>query len=295
MREIDRAALEHCELGLRHLWRGEVDAAITAYDRGAVLAGTDEVRELIVIRKAEALITAGRDGAEVRTLPAVVLRRRAPQNVYLAAYALMRKFSEEPDDRKRALNYGDVARTAADELGEPLARVNARNGLGVLHVIESQFRVAIEEFEEALAIIDETVGTNERLTAMRAIVIGNLGGAKVLSGSITDGIRMLEAVLPLMDEDYLVAEVCFDLSFGYVENGDYATAERHARRALEAAVIPRQVRNANHMLGEICVRTQRFAEAETHFDVVAGFYPDFKNVKHLLIAVDLFSVVNWKA
>jgi len=28
---------------------------------------------------------------------------------------------------------------------------------------------------------------------------------------------------------------------------------------------------------------------------VASFYPDFKNVKELLLAVDLGAVVNWKA
>lgn len=295
MSEMDRLALEQCELGLQYLWKGDVEKALAAYDRGAGVARTDEVRELLTIRKAEALIAADREGPEIAALPGIVLRRRSPEHVYHAASSLVRKYSERPDDRKRALFYGEMARKAADELREPYPRVHSLNSLGLVHVVESQFRQAIELFDQALAIIALAPASDPRLASMRAIVLGNLGGAKVLSGAIDDGIRMLQTVLPEMDEDYLVAEVCLDLCFGHVEKGDYLAAEEYARRALEVAAIPRQVRNANHMLGEICVRTNRYAEAETHFDVVASFYPDFKNVKHLLVAVDLCSVVNWKA
>ncbi len=69
----------------------------------------------------------------------------------------------------------------------------------------------------------------------------------------------------------------------------------YGRRALELATVKRQIRNANHLLGEICLRTERYEEADGFFDVVAAYYPDFKNVKQLLVAVDLCAVVNWKA
>ncbi len=292
---MDRKALELYELGLQHMWQGEVDAAIAELDRARALATSEEVIELITIRKAEALIASDREGVEVSALPGIVLRRRSSRHVYHAASALMRKFSEAADDRKRALFYGEIARKAADELSEVLPRVHALNGLGVVRVVESQFSDAIALFDQALEVIELAPELSDRLLEMRSIVLGNMGGAKVLSGHTDDGIRILEGVLPLMDEDYLVAEVCLDLCFGHIERGEYEAAETYGQRALELATIRRQVRNANHLLGEVCVRTDRYDEADAYFDVVAGYYPEFKNVKQLLVAVDLCSVVNWKA
>jgi hypothetical protein len=80
-----------------------------------------------------------------------------------------------------------------------------------------------------------------------------------------------------------------------MELGRYDVAESYGLRALRTAEVKRQIRNANHLLGEICLRTGRYDESDAYFDVVAGFYPEFKNVKQLLVAVDLCAVVNWKA
>jgi tetratricopeptide (TPR) repeat protein len=294
MRELDREALELYELGLQHMWDGEVAAAIEVYGRALDVAVCDEVRELITIRKAEALIATDAEGAEVSALPGIVMRRRSPRHVYLAAYTLMRRFAEA-NDRQRALFYGQIASAAADELGEPLARANVLNGLGVSHVAESQFPAGIDAFDHALAIIARAPEHDDRVRALRPVVLGNLGGAKIVSGDTEDGIRMVAAALPDLNADDLIAEACLDLCFGYVELEKYETAEEYGERGLELAVTRRQVRNGHHLLGEICVRTNRYAEADRYFDVVAGYYPEFKNVKQLLVAVDLCSVVNWKA
>ena len=60
MTERDREALRYCEDGLQHMWKGEVHAAIAAYDKGLAQAKSEESRELITIRKAEALIAVDR-------------------------------------------------------------------------------------------------------------------------------------------------------------------------------------------------------------------------------------------
>lgn len=294
MTEREQEALHLCELGLQQMWRGEVNPAIELYDRAARLAETEETRELITIRKAEALIAADREGAEVAKLPAIIMRRRLPRHVYLAAYALMRRYSES-QDRKRALIYGQTASTAATELGEPLACANVLNGIGVIYVIDSEFRKAIDAFERALSSIEAEHEHDARLLDLRNGVIANLGGAKVLSGQIDSGIALLETILPRLKDDHAIVEACLDLCFGHLEREQYGAAEIFGRRALEMASVRRQVRNANHLLGEICVRQDRHDEAEGFFDVVASYYPDFKNVKQLLVAVDLCSVVNWKA
>jgi tetratricopeptide (TPR) repeat protein len=276
------------------MWRGELDAALVAYDRAAVCEVSEETRELITIRKAEALIAAEREGAEVAALPGIVMRRRSPRHVYLAAGTLMRRFVES-DDRRRAIFYGEIARTAAADLGEPMPRASILNHLGVTLVADSQFAQSIAAFDEALDAIMEVEGQREDARMLAHALRANLGGAKVLSGAYDDGVRLLESALPSLEEDYDRAEALLDLCFGYMELAQYDAAETSGRAALQLASVKRQIRNANHLLGEVCLRTERYDEADAFFDVVAAYYPDFKNVKQLLVAVDLCAVVNWKA
>jgi tetratricopeptide (TPR) repeat protein len=275
------------------MWRGEIDSAIAVYDRAAAAAQTDETRELITIRKAEALITSNAEGPEVAALAGIVMRRRSPRHVYLAAGTLMRRYVEV-DDRRKAIFYGEISRNAVVELGEPLAHASVLNALGVTLVADSQFDAAIEAIEEGLDVLASTA-QSEQAQSLRTALLANLGGARVLRGHAAEGIRVLERVLPDLEDDYDRAEAFLDLCFGYMEIGRPEVAEQFGRRALQLACIPRQVRNANHLLGEICLRTDRYEEADALFDVVASFYPDFRNVKQLLVAVDLCSVVNWKA
>ena len=289
----DRDALQHCELGLQEMWRGDAAAALAHYERASGIADDDESLELITIRKAEALIALDREGPEIAALPGIVMRHRSARHVYLAAGTLQRHLVEQ-DQRPRAIFYGGIARRAAEELGEPLARISILNHLGVTLVADSQFSLAIDALDEALRVL-ELMNDNEQRRSLTAAVIANLGGAKVLCGQCAEGVRLLERVLPELEETYDRAEAFLDLCFGYMELGDNETAERFGRAAQQLAAVPRQVRNAHHLLGEICVRTDRYDEADRLFDVVASFYPDFRNVKQLLVAVDVCSVVNWKA
>lgn len=276
------------------MWKGEVDAALALYDRASVVAESDDTREVITIRKAEALIAADREGAEVGALPGIVMRRRSHRHVYMAAAVLMRRFVES-DDRKRAIFYGEIARNAVAELNDPFARATVLNHLGITLVADSQFQPAIEALEEAMTAMALLDDSREDYRSLRSSILGNLGGAKVLCGETKAGIKVLEGVFHQLDDDYLVAEACLDLCFGYMELERYDIAEMYGDRALKVASVRRQIRNANHLLGEICLRTSRYDEADGHFDVVASYYPDFKNVKQLLVSVDLCAVVNWKA
>lgn len=293
MSRSDQDALQFCASGLEQMWNGATDAAIETYDRALTVAESDEVRELVAIRKAEALIAAEREGAEIAQLPAIILRRRSPRHVYHAASALMRKFADLQEDRKRALFYGQIARDAAAELGDSYARAHVLNGLGVILVADSQFEAGAESFQEALEVVSGS--DDERLRELHIGITANLGGTLILLGSAKDGIRMIESVLRNLTVAQERAEAMLDLVIGYMSLDQYSVAESFARYALELAASRRHIRNANHLMGEICVRTGRDDEADQYFDVVASFYPGFKNVKQLLVAVDLCSVVNWKA
>lgn len=293
MSDRDQKALQLCETGLEHLWSGAVDAAIETYDRALAEAEGEDVRELVTIRKAEALIAAERDGAEINALPAIVMRRRNPRHVYHAASALMRKFADLQEDRKRALFYGEIARRAAAEMDDPYARAHVLNGHGVILVADSQFTAGEDAFLQALYLTADA--EDERLRELCIGVTANLGGTKILMGKAKEGIRLIESVLRDLTVREERAEAMLDLVIGYMSLDQYPVAESFARKALELAESRRQIRNANHLLGELCIRTDRYEEADRYFDVVASFYPDFKNVKQILVAVDLCSVVNWKA
>lgn len=280
------------QLGLDAMWQGRFEEAIDFYDAATGAAETDDVRELITIGKAEAMIAAERDGAEIAALPAIVMRRRSPRHVYYAAMVLMRRFTDT--DRRRALFYGEIARQATVELGDAFARATILNNLGIVLTVESQFNTAIETFDEALAALSQVRDRDADVARSQRLVLGCLGGAKVLAGEYNEGIRLLMKVLPELETDYDRAETLLDLCYGYVELGRIDEAEWMGREALELAVESRQIRNANHLLGEIMLRTDRFEEADQFFSVVAGYFPQYPNVKELLFSVDLCSVVNWK-
>jgi tetratricopeptide (TPR) repeat protein len=286
-------AREMLDLALHKMRQGDVAAAIELYDSARASARSEELLELITIRKAEALIAAETDGPEVTLLPEIVMRRRSSHHVYLAAYALLRKYSDA-SDRRRALSYGELALTAATDLDDCRAQANVLNGLGIVLTQDSRFSAAIEALEQALVLCEE-IPEKEEARMLRAFICANLGGARIINGQVEHGAMILEEIVPEMVDDYHRSEAFIDLSFAYMQLEEYDKAELYGRRGLQLAAVPRQVRNANHALAEIASRTGRVKEASAHYDVVASFYPDFKNVKELLLAVDVLSVVNWKA
>jgi len=293
MTERDREALRFCEVGLQHMWKGEVDEAIAAYDTALEQVTAEENRELITIRKAEALIAVERDGPEVSALTAIVMRRRCSRHVYMAATVLLRRYSNL-EDRRRAIFYGDIACAAVVDLHDAFARAALYNNLGVVLVEDSQFERAIQSFEETLTCLEAVPATNPHVHPLRCSATLNLGGAKILSDVYEAGIQLIESVILEVDDAAWRADALLDLSLGYLNTDDVDTAEELAREALSLASTRRQIRNGNHLLGEICTRTERWEEAGIHFDVVAGFYPGFKNLKQLLTTVDLCKIVNWK-
>ena len=292
MSERDSEALRHCEAGLQYMWKGEVDEAIAEYDSALEDAAAEEVRELITIRKAEALIAVERDGPEINALASIVMRRRSSRHVYMASAVLLRRYSNL-QDRRRAIFYGDIASKAVLDLDDAFARAALLNNLGVVLVEDSQFERAIASFEGALESI-AAVPRHPHAEPLQVSATVNLGGAKIMNDDYEEGIELIETVILHVDDAEWRADALLDLSLGYLNVEDFDTAEELAREALSLACTRRQIRNGNHLLGEICTRTGRWDEADVHFDVVAGFYPGFKNLKQLLTAVDLCKIVNWK-
>ena len=275
---------------LAHVRAGEIDEALLAFDSALAIATDEEARELITINKADAMIATDRQGPEVQALPTIVMRRRNPRNVYLAAYALVFKYRTETE-LKRAAFYGQLALQTAEEANEPVWRALALNELASIYDMDSKFELAIECGQQAVELLEEFGPEQEY---RHALALENLGASKLLNDEFAEGVELIERALPVISAPGHRAEAYIDLCFGYLGLENLERARFYGDAGLEVAIESRQVRNAHYLLGEVAYKSEDIELAEYHFDQLAKFYPDFRHLKTLLYAFDLRSMVNLK-
>ena len=273
------------------LRRGDYEQALEVYDEALSLAGDDETRELITINKADAMIALERSGPEVHELPRVIMRRRHPRHVYLAAYALQYKYRLE-NDLKRALFYGQLALRTAEDASEPSWRRIVLLELGNIYELDSQIDKAVECFNESLSINEESPLQEKELS--HSYALENLGYCLLLQGQLDDGLRRISEALEMLHDPIGRAEAYIDLCYGYLEKGHFEKALFYGQAGLDIAKDPRQTRNAHYLLGEASYKSGDVDAADFHFSELSKFYPQFRNLKNLLYAIDLRSMVNLK-
>jgi tetratricopeptide (TPR) repeat protein len=276
--------------GLAKVRENQLEEAIGFYDQALALCSDEETRELITINKADAMIALERSGPEVQELARVIMRRRNPRHVCLAGYALQYKHRLE-GDFKRALFYGQLALRAADESNDLAYKRAVLVDLGNIYEMDSQIERAIECFQEALALLDDA-GEHNNLS--RGYTLENLGYCRLLTGSLDEGIAIIHDALRYLTDPLGLVEAYVDLCYGYLEQGDLEGARKYGEMALQSATDSRHVRNSHYLLGEVAYTSGDSAKADYHFDQLARFYPDFKNLKSLLFAIDLRGMVNLK-
>lgn len=277
---------------LARVREGDYEESLALYDQALALATDDGVRELISINKADAMIALERNGAEVQELPRVIMRRRNLRHVYLAAYALQYKYRLE-NDYKRAMFYGQLALRTAEEAAEPSWRRVVLLELGNVYELDSQIATAIQCFEESLAISDDSKENRDK-DLSRAYALENLGYCLMLEGNVDDGLARVHEALALLSDPIGRAEAYIDLCYGFIEKSEFEKARLYGEAGLEVAKDPRQIRNAHYLLGEACYKSGDTVGADFHFGELAKFYPQFRNLKNLLFAIDLRSMVNLK-
>jgi tetratricopeptide (TPR) repeat protein len=268
----------------------QFDEALALFDEALSLAEDEETRELITINKAHAMIGAQRSGPEVQALPMVLMRRRNPRHTFLASYALLYKH-RLAGETKRSIFYGQLAVSAAEETERALWELAALNELGTAYEIDSNFTEAVECFEKALALV-ETLEESPVRNSSRVAICQNLGGNKINLGKTLEGIRMIESVLDAVDIPSSLSDSCIDLCYGYLDLEDYPAARLYGEKGLACAGESRQIRNAHYLLGEACYKAGDIEAAELHFDELARYYPQFRNLKSLLFAIDIRSMLN---
>ena len=271
---------------------GALEEALGLYDAARAVATDEDTRELLTINKADALIALERTGPEVQALPAILMRRRNPRNSFLAAYALLYKHRSS-GEIKRAMFYGQIAHEIAVETSQPFWKIATLNELGVAYEIDSVFERAIECFEEAIATIAELDNPTEHELSY-GLALENLGAAKLQIGRTAEGVDDILRSMPSLQSPVAIAEAHIDLCYGYLDLQQFDEARRHGESGLELAQDERQTRNAHYLLGEACYKSDDIETAEWHFDELARFYPQFRNLKSLLFAIDFRSMLNLK-
>jgi tetratricopeptide (TPR) repeat protein len=291
MPEAENRVEELRRLALAKHRSGDLEDALAVYDEALLAGADDEQRELITINKADVLIELQRSGPEVQALPTILMRRRNPHHTFLSSYQMMFKH-RVAGEMDRAIFYGQIAHKVAIEAGNGFWKLASLNELGIAYETNSQFSEAIGCFDDALGLLDSIAATEH--TISRIAIIQNLAYAKLLVGEIETGLQMIHTVLEEIESSSAKAESLIDLCYGYVELQQYDKALQYGNAGLELAAEPRQIRNAHYLLGEAAYKAGDIETAELHFDELSRFYPQFRNLKALLFAIDLRSMVNLK-
>ncbi|HUP61139.1 MAG TPA: hypothetical protein VNA69_12040 [Thermoanaerobaculia bacterium] len=290
MHSADERAESLRQAALARARAEQFDEALALYDEALAVVIDDEASELITINKADAMIACGRSGAEVQALPAILMRRRNPHHTFLAAYALMFLHRRESNIR-RAIVFGEAALRAAEEANESYWKFAALNDLAISYEIDSQFDKAIESHERAVEVT-ATMSDDATRTFSETITLQNLGYTKLLVGNTVEGLELIHRAIERVEVPSSLSDSYIDLCYGYLEIGDFKKALHYGQIGLECAGEPRQIRNAHYLLGEAAYKVGDVETAEFHFDELTRFYPQFKNLKKLLFALDLRSMVN---
>lgn len=293
MEELLRKADELRQEAVAHIRANDLEAALPLLDEALPLAESDEaLHELITITKAGALISLEQNGPEVQALPKIIMRRRNLRNLYLAAYNLGGKYEIERDFKK-AHQYDRIALEAAEAAGEIGWKTEVLIALGNICVYDSRIDEAIALYDEALSLLDPIAEHALR----RGAATQNLGYCRLLKNDARGGVAMIHDAIALLQDAGAIGflpECYIDLCYGYLDCEELDKARFFGELGLEHAVETRQVRNAHFLLGEIAYKQGDTAAADVHFEKLAKFYPDFPHLKHLLLALDLRSMVNLK-
>jgi tetratricopeptide (TPR) repeat protein len=247
---------------------------------------------MVTINKAGVLIQMRIDGPEIQQLPSIVLRRPNVSHTFYAAYNLQNRYTLSQEYRK-AYNYVRIALEMAEEADNLAWLIGARNATGNICVYESRNAEAIEHYREVL----ELTGTSEEHLLSRAFARQNLGYCLLLEGRPAEGVLLIHDAVEEMNRagaGGYRAESYIDLCYAYLELDSLDEARHYGNLGLEQATEDRQVRNAHYLLGEVAYKLGEQKVAMDHFEQLGRYYPDFPNLKNVLMALDLRKVVNFK-
>lgn len=282
------------------IWAGDYERALTLYEDGLGLARAwkdRDLEDLFVCNRATTLIEMDRSDFDLSRLKEIVLRNPTSFNGVLAAY-VSANAHEARGEYDRARFYAQSALTRSRDLGLQELTGTSLNLLAGLELHESRFEAARTLFEEALERLD---AEGESLSRQAAVAADNLGYCHIALDRVEVGVPFVLRSLEVLDSlgarqamDYPSLDLCF----ARVKLKQLEEAENWGMRALD---LGREfgrndvVKNSHYLLAETYSELGREADAEEHYEALAGYYPDFPSLKNYLHQVSLMGMINLRA
>jgi len=283
-----------------HLEKGEYSASLALYDDALGTArqtGDASFVDWIYACRAAAAAEAGPAEGELVELKRILLRGRADQTAFRAAYTTARIYELKRDFRKAAF-YARLARQHASQIGDPLLLAGAESTQGTVLAVDSRFEEAAGCYRRAL----EVSAPPARVSALaRALWQDNLGYCLIALDRTAEGLALVHDALETIERSGATPYTVFpllDLCFGYLKGDRYEEARYFGEACLERAPLSGDdtvERNVLYLLGEACHLGGDEDAARDYFDRLASLYPDFRNLRAYLEVFDFRNVINLRS
>jgi len=236
------------------------------------------------------------NGPVLARMRSILTAAASPLNCCMAAYNIAQIYELTKEYRK-GLFYARIALGRAEALESTEWLVMTHNQLGNLLLAESELGEAKSALETALDLLPD-----DRESARRALLIGNLGYVFTLLDRQRDGFSLLYESLKVQRRLGLRREQLFshlDLCFAHLEAGRYRNALRHGMRGLALAEEFDEQVSIQHALFLLGETAQMLGDRETargHFvRLHETYFPDNPGLPDLLLAVGIRGLVNLRA
>jgi tetratricopeptide (TPR) repeat protein len=281
-------------------WRGDYENALTLCEDGLALARSWKDRgfeELFTCNRATTLLEMDRFDFDLGKLKEIFFRNPTSYNGVLAAYVSSHAH-EKRGEYERAVFYARACLQRSQEQGFDDLITGSLNSTANLELHESRFESARDLFRQAL---DRAVARGEGRTHRVALYSDNLGYCHIALDQVEVGLPLVRSALTIFETlgarqalDY----PCLDLCFAYLKLDLPDEAESWGTRALALGrEFEREdvVKNSHYLLAEAYSELGREEAAETHYDALASYYPDFPALKNYLHQISLMGMINLRA
>ncbi len=281
------------------VWQGDCDRALLLLEEGLALSRAwkqKESEDIFLCNRIATLVEMERNDFDLSALKEVMLRHPCGKLGAFAAYTaacaheLRKEFS-------KARTYAQMAISRCEDPANFLCGVSF-SLLGDLSLSESDLDGAMPFCTEAISILQEC---GQDASRDMAVAEDNIGYIHILRDEMSVGLPMVERALSQFEALGARARMAYpylDLCLGHLKTENFFEAERWGVRALALGQELKQqrvIKNSHYLLGEIYSETGRRDDAETHFEALADFYPEFPALKSFLHQVNVVGMINLRA
>jgi tetratricopeptide (TPR) repeat protein len=279
------------------VWSGDFERALELYEEGLALArqwNDPNIGDLFLCNRAAILIELGRSDFDLAQVRSIIIRDPNGFNGALAAYSVARAHELRREFAKAAF-YAQTALTRARDMNHAQLAGSSLNLLGNLRIYESDFAAAMPLYSNALDVF-ERVG--DPMSREAAQTEDNIGYCHLAQDRVREGLTLVDHALGRLEQlgaRQATVYPCLDLCFGHLKLESFDEAEHWGIRALALGSEFRRtdaVKNSHYLLGEIYAELGRDDDAESHYDALATFYPEFPSLKNFLHQINLVEMIN---